>query len=72
MRSVGRPAVATDGPMELRAKAAEALAVHEARMAAHYPELLRDRPAMIEARQVQCDFRNYIEELDRVRANGGL
>lgn len=70
MKSVGRPVEATDGPRELRAKAAEALAVHEARMAARYPELLRDRPAMREARQIQCDFKNYIEELDRVIAKG--
>jgi hypothetical protein len=50
---------------ELRDKTAKALAVHEAKMAAHYPELLADRKAMVEAREIQCGFKNLIEELDR-------
>jgi hypothetical protein len=50
---------------ELRDKTAKALAVHEARMAAHYDRLLNDRPAMTEARQIQCDLKNLVEELDR-------
>lgn len=54
-----------DDPRELRDKTAQALAVHEAKMAANYPSLLADRNAMAEAREIQCGFKNLIEDLDR-------